>query len=218
MWYVSGISLVRFDGVEIQEFCLEITQTILDNSDVYVFLRNTEDSREECLVDTVADAELFKRELDRYNPYGCVQINSWQYPYKFATSDRIMLIEVDEFSIQFLEYIDSIRPVARGVDKRLDLFLCERADGIMFRFWDRECTLLEFVESTCQFAGTLFHAVRMLSSSWRDDVLYVRAGFVDYGIYFNDIVKARSLISKAALLGVKNNLEEAYKRLPDLPF
>lgn len=219
MWYVSDIQLIRFDGVEVPQYCLEITQTILDNSDVYVFLRNTKTEDEECLVDSVANAERFKQELDRYNPYGCVQIDSWTSPRRFVDSTRIMLIKVDDLSIQFLSYIDYTMPVKFGKDPWLDLFLYERVDRVTFQFWDRERTLVEFLETSCQCAGTLFHAARMLPNSWRDDVLYICTRLIDYGIHFNDAKKARSLISKAAMLNIDNHLEVAWSLLPiNLPF
>ena len=187
--------------------CLYCNSLTLKRYSVDLFLCEASSGSVVTVSSANCSRDSFDREIEKYNPYGYILDSRTQ----FGNIDA-MFVAVDELSMEFLSYVDSVDVVEDVDQSLLHHILYLDAD---FLFWDRLRTLVD-VNSRAghNLAFPLFQALCFAKLNWYDGKLYLRANTmsrrVGYIVNFCDESKARVMLARAAICGynpIKANLE-----------
>lgn len=209
MWVIKKVGVQTSNrGVAYDTFIC-MTAHALKNYTLIVHLSNTETGDYEVLYST--DWKAFLAKLIEYNPYGFINSNGTEI--RMPVRENI-LVALDDLSLQFLEYVVKVEEVQFTQDDPMSRWATNLRGT--FIACDKSRTILE-CEHVNRCVCTLFHAVCHSLQGWNGDdfYLYSRRTLADpnnfnsldavevvYKITFCDVVRARRLLSKAAVSGI----------------
>lgn len=194
MWYIERLSSFGKDlnAVAREEMCIYYDAAFRRDNDAYVVLRNSE-TRQIVRLKAEAGTLLdFEYDLERYNPYG----------YFRKQAGACMLVAIDVYSMQFLEYVDKVESKFAIRDTVIQPLVWSYR--LSFWYWDRERTVLNINSrfDTTFYALTLFQVICFMKRGWVGDKFYLRdTDECICEVSFTDVHKARALIAKAVTHG-----------------
>lgn len=208
MWVVDKIGFITASGEVKYDTFFFMSEYGLRNFNLAIHLRDTDTGMYKVLYNK-KDPRQFMQELKDLAPYGFVNRNH--------DLDQIALdnyfVAVDDLSLQFLDYVESIERVnIAPKDSRREF--AEKRLKSEFVSVD-ESTSIFVVGSEERCACTLFHAICFAPDGWIGDEFYLYSSrSLDWGLLgldwmevcyklkFVDVAAARRLITKAIVSGI----------------
>lgn len=206
MWVVTTVVSEREGGKDHQRSLYRSLYAVGGREPVGVVLRNTETYERVYL--SSRTTQMFDKVIAGYKPYGWITSETAGI-FNFPSEGDELFVEIDDLSLQFLDYIDSVEYMSDDADADV----CDLINRIptVFIPWDSFSTILEWTYSYGTMACTLFQVICYLPSGWHKDEYLIRVGVRGFRVSFKDIARARALVAKAVSLGynpLKNDEKE----------
>ena len=204
MWVIRRIGFTTVDG-EIDFVPYYIASEYgLNSFYTSIWLENTK-TGEEIIVDNGQDGSDLVDIVKKYSPYGYVPMHENARDMKIGHS----IVCVDDLSLQFLEYVDSVSSQFSPETPALRAFTSSLKGS--FYHIDVNRTLFKCnIASTC--LCTLFEAMLFCPDGWFGDEFFLytrrvvgwsfRQSDLVYRVKFNNVKKAKRLITKALVSGM----------------
>ena len=200
MWYVEKIGRSIDSGPLQFTNCLYYDSSFREHNAVFLWLRNSETGDTADIIGCNRPWQEFEAKVKEYSPYGAVPSGYNQ--------DDIIFVAVDQHSLKFLDYVESIAPVDDMSEE-----LQRHIDGVTLDLMplDGQRTLFGVDGAYKMYSFTLFQVMCFSASvgGWFDDAYYFRWRDKGYRVKFNDAHKARAFMGKVVSDGYNPVLQYA---------
>ena len=206
MWVVKRIGFIQQNGKTIYSTFQFMSSPVLNTSNTVVHLSESVSGDMEVLYSR--DKQNYLSKLKSLHPYGFVDNNVGLS----AVTQENNLVVIDDLSLQFLGYVDSVDEVYVSDSDSKHGFVANLASS--FVGLDSELSLF-VVDTLDRCACTLFHAICFCSTGWLGDEFYLYSrrmldpagrgldyADVVYRVRFCDVVGAKRLLTKAVVNGI----------------
>lgn len=199
MWYIERIGSIIDNGPMQSVNCLCLDSAFKMSNGVFLWLRDSVTGETADLIGYNRPWDEFESKVKAYSPYGCM-LDGY-------SRDELLFVSVDDKSLKFLDYVDSVAPVGGDISTDTRSYLEERTIELMPL--DEYGTIFGVGSAYKLYSFPLLQVMCFSSGGWFGSSYYFQWREKFYRVLFNDAHKARAYIGKLASEGYNPVLQYA---------